>query len=150
MLSVIRTTPRWSVGISQPVDIYRRRASDSLLIYVMSRLSRKQVQQPAPLYAAVPQSPSRVNPQTGQPQPYIGGPRPVQSSSSSSNNHRSKQQNERSTIAMGVATGNIGAGYGPYSVRYFFLIIQICNLTDLRLVSSTTSSRSCRPYEFSI
>lgn len=89
----------------------------------MSRLSRKQVQQPAPLYAAVPQSPTRVNSQTGHPQPYIGGPRPVRSSSASStvtNNRRSRQQNERGTIAMGVATGNIGAGYGPYSVRDFF------------------------------
>ena len=82
----------------------------------MSRLS----QQPAPLYAAVPQSPTRVNSQTGLPQPYIGGPRPVRSSSAStgSNNRRSRQQSERSTIAMGVATGSIGAGYGPYSVRY--------------------------------
>lgn len=86
----------------------------------MSRLSYKQVQQPTPQYAVVPQSPTRVNPQTGQPQPYIGGPRPVRSSSASSSNRRSRQQNERSTIAMGVATGSIGAGYGPYSVRYFF------------------------------
>jgi beta-glucan synthesis-associated protein KRE6 len=114
----------------------------------MSRLSRKQVQQPAPHYAAVPQSPTRVNPQPGTTQPYIGGPRP-QSSSGSGSNHRSKQQNERSTIAMGVATGNIGAGYGPYSVRYFF-IIQIGNLADYRQVSSATSSRSCKPYEFSV
>jgi hypothetical protein len=87
----------------------------------MSRLSRKQVQQPAPLYAAVPQSPTRGNSQTGLPQPYIGGPRPVRTSSASSNNRRSRQQNEQNTIAMGVANGNIGAGYGPYSVRYFFL-----------------------------
>ena len=92
----------------------------------MSRLSRKQVQQPTPQYAAVPQSPSRLNSQTGQPQPYIGGPRPVRSASTSSNNRRSRQQqNERSAIAMGVATGNIGAGYGPYSVCYFF---QFCKL----------------------
>ena len=97
----------------------------------MSRLSRKQVQQPAPLYAAVPQSPTRVNSQTGMPQPHIGGPRPVRSSSASSNNRRSRQQNERTSIAMGVATGNIGGGYGPYSVRYFFQF-QISNLADLR------------------
>ena len=88
----------------------------------MSRPSRKQVQQAAPLYAAVPQSPTRANSQTGRTQPYIGGPRPVRSSSASSNNRRSsRQQNERGAIAMGVATGNIGAGYGPYSVRDFFL-----------------------------
>ena len=116
----------------------------------MSRLSRKPVQQPAPLYAAVPQSPTRVNSQTGLPQPYIGGPRPVRSSSASSNNRSSsRQQNERSAIAMGVATGNIGAGYGPYSVRYLFQI-QIGNLADLPLVSSSTSSRSCEPYDSSI
>jgi beta-glucan synthesis-associated protein KRE6 len=84
-----------------------------------ARLSRRQVQQPTPHYASVPQNPSR---QTGQSQPQIRGPRPVQSASASSNNRRSKeqQQNERSATAMGVATGNIGAGYGPYSVRYFF------------------------------
>ena len=91
-----------------------------LLIHLMSRLSRKQVQQPAPFYAAVPQSPTRLNSQTSRPQPYIGGPRPVRSASASSNNRRSRQENGRSTIAMGVATGNIGAGYGPYSVRHFF------------------------------
>jgi hypothetical protein len=99
----------------------------SLLIHLMSRPSRRQVQQPAPLYAAVPQSPTRVNSQTGQPQPHIGGPRPVRSASASSSNRRSRQQNERSAIAMGVATGNIGAGYGPYSVCYFFKF-QIGNL----------------------
>ena len=87
----------------------------------MSRPSRRQVQQPTPHYAAVPQSPSRANSQTSQPQPYIGGPRPVRSASASSSNRRSRQQqNDRSAIAIGVATGNIGAGYGPYSVRYFF------------------------------
>ena len=85
----------------------------------MSRPSRKQAQQPIPHYAAVSQNLSRPN--SGQSQPHIRGPRPVRSASASSNNRRSKQQqNERSATAMGVATGNIGAGYGPYSVRYFF------------------------------
>lgn len=95
----------------------------------MSRPSRRQVEQATPHYAAVPQNPSRLNSQTGQYQPHIQvrGPRPVRSASASSNNRRSKQQqNERSATAMGVATGNIGAGYGPYSVRYF-LEIQIGN-----------------------
>ena len=87
----------------------------------MSRPSRsgRQVQQPTPHYAAVQQNLLR---QTGQPQPQIRGPRPVQSASASNNNRRNteQQQHERSATAMGVATGNIGAGYGPYSVRYFF------------------------------
>ena len=113
----------------------------------MSRPARRQVQQPTPQYAVVPQNPSRLNSQTGQSQPHIRGPRPVRSPSASSNNHRSKQQqNERSATAMGVATGNIGAGYGPYSVRYFFEI-QISNLSHLRPVSSSTSSRNCRPFD---
>lgn len=114
----------------------------------MSRLLRKQAQQPTPHYAAAPQNSTRLSSQTGQSQPHIRGPRPVRSASASSNNRRSKQQqNEQSATAMGVATGNIGAGYGPYSVRYFF-DIQIRNLSDLRPVSSATSRR--KPYEFSI
>jgi hypothetical protein len=88
----------------------------------MSRPSRtgRQAQQPTLHYAAVPQNTSRQT--SSQSQPQIRGPRPVRSASASSNKRRSReqQQNERSATAMGVATGNIGAGYGPYSVRYFF------------------------------
>ncbi|KAF8158292.1 glycoside hydrolase family 16 protein [Crassisporium funariophilum] len=90
----------------------------------MSRPSRRQVQQPVPQYAAVPQSPSRVNSHASyQPQPptqpHVGGPRPVRSTSATSSNRNSRQQTPhqhgRNAIAHGVATGNIGAGYGPYS-----------------------------------
>ncbi|KAF8964222.1 beta-glucan synthesis-associated protein-domain-containing protein [Flammula alnicola] len=88
----------------------------------MSRPTRRQVQQPTPQYAAVPQqSPSRSNSyaiyqqQPFTPQVQVGGPRPVRSASANSSRRNSKQKNGRNAIAMGVATGNIGAGYGPYS-----------------------------------
>jgi len=46
-------------------------------------------------------------------------------------------------MAMGVATGNIGAGYGPYAVRltfehYVYLYEPLMNY--FRLVSSNTDS----------
>ncbi|CAA7261393.1 unnamed protein product [Cyclocybe aegerita] len=90
----------------------------------MSRPSRRQVYQPTPQYAAVPQSPPRGNlyghqhqQQQQQPQPYVGGPRPVRSSSANSSNRNSRQQVQysRNAVVTGVATGSIGAGYGPYS-----------------------------------
>ncbi|KAF9565665.1 beta-glucan synthesis-associated [Agrocybe pediades] len=108
----------------------------------MSRNSRRQSNQhPFPQYASVPHTPSRANsansyssyaayqPQQQQYQqpvvyaPQIGGPRPIRSSSASSRPRRSsssrrsqqQQQQGRHDMAMGVATGNIGAGYGPYS-----------------------------------
>lgn len=101
----------------------------------MSRLTRKQAQQPIPHYPAVSQNSSRSNSQTAQSQPHIRGPRPVRSASAGSNNRRSRQQqNEQSATARGVATGTIGAGYGPYSVRYLILfprnsIWQLISLT---------------------
>ncbi|PPQ89675.1 hypothetical protein CVT25_013862 [Psilocybe cyanescens] len=85
----------------------------------MSRPTRRQVQQPVPQYAAVPQqSPSRANSRTSyqqQPVSQVSGPRPVRSTSASSTRRNSRQQHGRNVIARGVATGNIGAGYGPYS-----------------------------------
>jgi len=113
----------------------------------MSRHSRRQSNQPFPQYGSVPQTPSRANSansaysyaayqaqQQQQVQPptvyvsQIGGPRPIRSSSVSSRPRRSSssrqshQQQGRHDMAMGVATGNIGAGYGPYSVRLLSLI----------------------------
>jgi hypothetical protein len=86
----------------------------------MARLPRRNSQQPATQYAAVPQSPSRSSSYT-QPHPvgYVGGPRPR---SASTRSHRRKseerQQQARQAIVMGVATGNIGPAYGPYSVCF--------------------------------
>lgn len=99
----------------------------SLFLYLqlMSRPSRRQVQQPNPQYAAVPQtSPTRANSYKSyqQQQPtvsQVSGPRPVRSASAGSRRN-SNQQHGRNAIAMGVATGNIGAGYGPYSVSFLW------------------------------
>ncbi|KAF8194222.1 beta-glucan synthesis-associated protein [Pholiota molesta] len=91
----------------------------------MSRPTRRVVHQPTPQYAAVPlQSPSRSNsqsvyqqqPQYAQP-PQVSGPRPVRSASANSNRRNSNTQNGRHAMARGVATGDIGAGYGPYSYQ---------------------------------
>ncbi|KAJ3512173.1 hypothetical protein NLJ89_g3680 [Agrocybe chaxingu] len=86
----------------------------------MSRPSRRQVNQPTPQYAAVLQSPPRGHPygyQQQQPHPDVGGTRRALSSSANSNNRNSRQQVQRSqnAVVSGVATGDIGAGYGPYS-----------------------------------
>jgi hypothetical protein len=133
----------------------------------MSRPQRRQIYQPQPQYASVAQqSPSRGNsisyahqqqgpwgqpipqPQfqhqaqrvpVPQPQPQIGGPRPVRSSSASSQNRRQQQQHGRHVTAMGVATGNIGAGYGPYSVRCALSVFWIS--TNFLVVSCRAGQR---------
>lgn len=66
-------------------------------------------------YAAVPQSPrANINAQSGS---YYNQPRsPTRTPSGSSNQHHQMQAG-RGAIAMGVASGAIGGGYGPYSVR---------------------------------
>lgn len=101
----------------------------------MSRPTRRQViHQPTPQYAAVPlQSPSRSNSQSvyqQQPQytqpPQVSGPRPVRSASANSNRRNSNTQNGRNAMARGVATGDIGAGYGPYSVRLLYFNLLSC------------------------
>ncbi|KAF9481170.1 beta-glucan synthesis-associated [Pholiota conissans] len=92
---------------------------------------RQVIHQPTPQYAAVPlQSPPRSNSYQQQQQQYappapqppqVSGPRPIRSGSANSNrrnsNGRTMSQNGRNTMAMGVATGDVGAGYGPYSYR---------------------------------
>jgi hypothetical protein len=65
-------------------------------------------------YAAVPQSPrSNTNQPSGS---YYQARSPTRTPSGSSNQHQ--VQSGRGAIAMGVASGAIGAGYGPYSVRF--------------------------------
>ena len=85
----------------------------------MARPSRRVPQQPAPQYAVVPQSPSRsVSYLQPHPLGYVGGPRPRSASTRSHRrNSDERQQQGRQAIAMGVANGAIGPGYGPYSVR---------------------------------
>ena len=90
----------------------------------MSRPTRRQLQQPATQYAAVPQSPSAkarnstYQPQAYTPQPQVGGPRPLSSVLAGNNLRSGSYESGRNAMAMGVANGNIGAGYGPYSVRF--------------------------------
>jgi len=84
----------------------------------MSRPPRRNSQQTAPQYAAVPQSPSRATSYTqAHPVGYVGGPRPRSASTRSHRrNSEERRQQGRQDIVMGVATGNIGTAYGPYSV----------------------------------
>lgn len=103
----------------------------------MSRPIRRQVQQVAPQYAAVSQaSPPRANSlnnyqtqgQATQPQIQVSGPRPVQSNSVGSSYRNGQQGQGRNAMAMKVATGSIGAGYGPYSVRLSSVLAEINQL----------------------
>lgn len=81
----------------------------------MSHQSRRGGPSPGPQsYAAVPTSPrSGIQQQRAS---HISGPRPPMRSSSVSSK-KQKMHSGRGAIAMGVASGSIGAGYGPYSVR---------------------------------
>lgn len=118
----------------------------------MSRLSRKPVQQPNPHYSTVPTtSPQRVSGSAQYPissQTNAGEPRTVRSPSKrlsrrtsgghssqnhSSQNHSSQQHHHRSrnAAAMGVATGNVGEGYGPYSVRFSVTFLEQLKLTTI-------------------
>ncbi|KAF8630900.1 hypothetical protein AX17_005258 [Amanita inopinata Kibby_2008] len=80
------------------------------------RLSRSSRQQTPQVYAAVPldqsprhhhRHPSRIN---------TAGP--SARSSSSGHDHSQSRHNGRTAMAMGVASGTIGAGYGPYSFNH--------------------------------
>jgi beta-glucan synthesis-associated protein KRE6 len=66
-------------------------------------------------YYAVPQSPRSQGhgPTSGMSQQYAPRP-PARSPSGASTSHAPVS---RGVIAQGVATGAIGGGYGPYSVR---------------------------------
>lgn len=90
--------------------------------------------QPGPQeYAAVPQSPrSGINHSSGS--QYNS--RPPTRSPSVSSNQQPNLQSGRGAIAAGVATGAIGAGYGPYSVSDY-LIFSIYNQPSKRSITQT-------------
>ena len=67
-------------------------------------------------YAAVPQSPQST--MNHQPAPRRVTRKPARTPSVNSQ-HKPTMQSGRGAIAAGVASGQIGAGYGPYSVRHF-------------------------------
>lgn len=102
---------------------------------------RRGTPQPGPQdYAAVPQSPrSAINhPSSSQhvqnPQ-YVQQP-PTRTPSANSNQHHSMQAG-RGAIAMGVASGTIGAGYGPYSVRILYRFHSLEHTEHLRSTTQT-------------
>lgn len=71
-------------------------------------------------YYAVPQSPpSRGGSSSYNQQPFPASSHPVRSSSTNSQPPR-MQQGRAGDVAQGVASGSIGAGYGPYAVRSSF------------------------------
>lgn len=95
-------------------------SQSSLFTPAMAHPSRR-VPSPNPRYYAVPQSPQHPNHPYGQHQQR----RPSRS------NRAQPVPNERppaapmpprNDLAQGVATGAIGAGYGPYSVRLSSLL----------------------------
>jgi len=85
--------------------------------FLMANTSRR-VPLPPQQYAAVPQSPKSAIPASRSKSKSKPRP-PIRSSSAGSHMHSG-----RGAIAQGVATGAIGAGYGPYSVRFLFLLIK--------------------------
>lgn len=78
----------------------------------MSHTRRAPYQAGIQEYAAVPQSPTRATSVSGSRQ-YN---RPPARNTSVRSNHQNLQAG-RGAIAAGVASGAIGSGYGPYSVR---------------------------------
>jgi len=89
-----------------------------LFTAAMAHPSRR-VPSPNPRYYSVPQSPQHPNHPYGQQQPQHQPRRPSRSNRTQPASDRPAvaPMPPRNDLAQGVATGAIGAGYGPYSVR---------------------------------
>ena len=109
-------------------ELVTDKLGNSNTLHTMAHRPRR-VPVPSMQYSAVPQSPGSRSTRTPV--------RPPPKSSS----HMNQMQSGRGAITQGVATGAIGAAYGPYSVRSCLFFYLFFILEHIFPVSATLNSR---------